>query len=1036
MKLAVFWIFVRLFTCVTAKRPCQDSELTTVMTECNSITNEKYRFTVPTTQECEAPSASFGIACDKVCDPGEYLDLEGDHDCHKCPKGTYSQGSGAKINHWPENDTEIYLPLGFALDRTYISYSNNECSGSTWTPRGDFIVSNADHCFIRLMYIADLKVAGYVKFRYRYTDPAVHFHFYVVDENCHEPRESSIYPELTGNNEWATIRANLTPGVNKLYWRTYTVTYGVNATTEANRKVKPVLLKSVYVNGVAYSTRCKKCSPGTYQAEEGSHECKKCDVDTYSPVEGSTQCTSCLSASQYAMYGADKCETRPMCTEADYYKFHGPCIDGKTIETYEWIEPKVCRGDLQGSVQLPSSEDYQECPLCNPGTYKSTPSANCTFCPEGEWSNGTAPCAKCPAKHKAVPAYIFDFWDGIPPNTEMYCYSVSDMGCAKNSIGWTFSNDVVLTSVGNGDDTIAMMEIFVGGFLLTQRQVWGQVVPVGTVEFVFEMDCSDSPKCTLFFGQDDGEHFVTVNMWEGSHGRTVYKHDVVSNVEQSFLWAFQKTDHPEMEEPNHNYPKTQLKIHSIKIKGTVDGGASQCEPCNTAQKHAVDFSDTRVCEPCPMGQFYAPPPSKCMKCPQDFIVNPLGHSDDKYCLKCGPGLKSPKGVTCRSQCEFELPDGRKLDLKKLNNGTVLLKSKPVFTDSGFESLKLYNFSLCGNLSSGRGLASCSANVSRVSHDDGNESTNTTMGPYALAEFESKSRKYGFVCRSDLFPPRGELMDTITEYPSVLGEELIAVTMNRSYMNWSVRTTDVNTETFDINFYYVAFQPTYACPAGRSVILTLRCDPYAAEDIDGQIRVNASDPEGTDDGCDYNFLRISKYACPVCDPKYDVDEILEECHLGSQKVRFVWRNDKKICRDGDLPSTVNRKCPFFTKEVQLAIIVAVIVVFIMAVISAYYWRKTQRLEYKYQKLVQSSSKDGTTQFAEAPSCGISEDEDEDDDEINGFGNDKKSILGKFKLKNGKAPFKDNQGSDDEAHVRLNSGGRYIDDFELENSASRI
>ena len=107
-------------------------------------------------------------------------------------------------------------------------------------------------------------------------------------------------------------------------------------------------------------------------------------------------------------------------------------------------------------------------------------------------------------------------------------------------------------------------------------------------------------------------------------------------------------------------------------------------------------------------------------------MNPLGHSDDKYCLKCGPGLKSPKGVTCRSQCEFELPDGRKLDLKKLNNGTVLLKSKPVFTDSGFESLKLYNFSLCGNLSSGRGLASCSANVSRVSHDDGNESTNTTV----------------------------------------------------------------------------------------------------------------------------------------------------------------------------------------------------------------------------------------------------------------------------------------------------------------------
>ena len=94
---------------------------------------------------------------------------------------------------------------------------------------------------------------------------------------------------------------------------------------------------------------------------------------------------------------------------------------------------------------------------------------------------------------------------------------------------------------------------------------------------------------------------------------------MVSNVEQSFLWAFQKTDHPEMEEPNHNYPKTQLKIHSIKIKGTVDGGASECEQCNTVRKHAVDYSDTRVCEPCPMGQFYAPTQSRCMECPQGKI---------------------------------------------------------------------------------------------------------------------------------------------------------------------------------------------------------------------------------------------------------------------------------------------------------------------------------------------------------------------------------------------------------------------------------
>jgi len=288
------------------------------------------------------------------------------------------------------------------------------------------------------MYVADMKIPGYVEFEYRYVDPAIHFHFYVVDENCHEPRESSIYPKTTSHDEWRKIKVDLGTGVNKLYWRTYTVTYGENATTAASGKVKPVLLKSVYINGVAYSTECTKCPAGFYQSETGASSCEPCSPNTFAPSEGSESCSQCDVASQYSLYGAEKCETRPMCTEQDYYKFHGPCLDGKTKETFEWIKPKICRGDMedQGSVQLPASENFKTCPLCNPGMYKDKQAANCSFCPAGEYTNGTVPCAKCPAKHKAVPAYIFDYWDGVPPNTEMYCYSVSGMGCPEGSLGW------------------------------------------------------------------------------------------------------------------------------------------------------------------------------------------------------------------------------------------------------------------------------------------------------------------------------------------------------------------------------------------------------------------------------------------------------------------------------------------------------------------------------------------------------------------------------------------------------------------------
>ena len=68
---------------------------------------------------------------DKTCEPGYYLDLKGDHECHKCNPGTYSLGSGAKITYWPESDSEgaaAALPLGFVIDNTYISYTSSSCN--------------------------------------------------------------------------------------------------------------------------------------------------------------------------------------------------------------------------------------------------------------------------------------------------------------------------------------------------------------------------------------------------------------------------------------------------------------------------------------------------------------------------------------------------------------------------------------------------------------------------------------------------------------------------------------------------------------------------------------------------------------------------------------------------------------------------------------------------------------------------------------------------------------------------------------------
>ena len=47
------------------------------------------------------------IFVDQMCDKGEFLDVQGDQSCKKCPAGTYSLGGGIRFEDWDE------LPDGF-----------------------------------------------------------------------------------------------------------------------------------------------------------------------------------------------------------------------------------------------------------------------------------------------------------------------------------------------------------------------------------------------------------------------------------------------------------------------------------------------------------------------------------------------------------------------------------------------------------------------------------------------------------------------------------------------------------------------------------------------------------------------------------------------------------------------------------------------------------------------------------------------------------------------------------------------------------
>ena len=56
-----------------------------------------------------------------------------------------------------------------------------------------------------------------------------------------------------------------------------------------------------------------------------------------------------------------------------------------------WIEPKICRDDIDGAKKLPASGAKEDCPPCNPGMHlNGTGSTVCAYCPVKQFSDGKA----------------------------------------------------------------------------------------------------------------------------------------------------------------------------------------------------------------------------------------------------------------------------------------------------------------------------------------------------------------------------------------------------------------------------------------------------------------------------------------------------------------------------------------------------------------------------------------------------------------------------------------------------------------------
>ncbi|XP_055882863.1 endosome/lysosome-associated apoptosis and autophagy regulator family member 2-like isoform X1 [Biomphalaria glabrata] len=975
-----------LFISSSADLPqCRLDEFHYVYTECDSQ-GGRWRVPVPKNPGACTPANYPGLTtrgkeCDFACNAGEYLDIQGDQQCHPCPAGTYSLGGGIRYNEWD------ILPTGFAVKVEQLAQDGlsgwrrkqrSNCSRSEWTPRGNYIMSIPSHCPSDLLFSAKLVRPGKVTFEYQYTDTDSLFHFTVQNDQCQasDSEDNDKWPEITSEGKWSTIVVNLKTGMNVLRWRT------IGALSEMmHSTVSPILIGKIEITGVAYTSECSKCPNGTYSSG-GTSFCQLCPADQFSG-HGAKQCTPCPS-SEYAEIGSPSCMIRPPCTNFDYYSFQKPCdADGQTQVIFSWMEPKICNDKDPQSVLLPKNGDLEQCPPCNKGMYRVN-NSECAFCQPNHYVDDNSMCLEC--RENTSPNYYIDYqhWSVLPQNMSAHCVPVGVTPCS-NMAGWIPSGDHVRTIFGlNDNNTFLVLLLKLPGFRGEPGTVDGKPIPLSTVTFDMELNCP-MPCQLVFLSDADGKNAV-LKSWDTTAKRTTYTQDIFTNESMTLTWAFQPDDFgyatPD-DDKDHHKMENYVKIYSIQVSNTVDGGATSCETCPEGKSGGE-------CIPCPDGQYIDSHTQTCQPCPPGTVLPSSNSWGQSSCKPCGQGLHPVGGRSCKSDCHFTDDSGREYDFTELDTIHFVSGSR-LFTASGTQYYHGFNLTLCNH--GNKPLPSCVNNVTSENVKQGSKELELLSRENFLNQPGPLS---SMVCRTTLIPQSDQEKVLVSTQPVSLGTHLTKILTNISlealYTEEGFPTEGLDR---DIHFYYESGSSTSACPNGRTSIISLRCEPTKTGN--GEILLSPKCSDGTCDGCTFHFLWLTRHACATC-RKEDYHVVRGECVQGEQVIHYFPPDHCLQLPEGTL--TPNKmKCQILPFALMVAIPVTVGLGLILLILLIYCWSRNKKLEYKYMKLVETAGgHDG--EMPAADTCGM-----EDDEEDVHFAEQTSSFFGKLKEKFSRAPNKD-------------------------------
>ncbi|MEE6509684.1 hypothetical protein FKM82_027368 [Ascaphus truei] len=873
--------------------------------------------------------------------------------CSKCAVGTYSLGTGIKFDEWGK------MPSGFSNVATFMETTAefsggkpDSCDNSSWVPRGNYIESNRDDCTVSLIYAVHLKKTGSVSFEYQYLDNNILFEFFIQNDQCQEMSSpDDKWVRLSENSDWMHHSVSLKSGTNIMYWRTTGILLGSNV-------VKPVLIKNITIEGVAYTSECFPCKAGTFSDQPGASSCNICPRNTYSGRKAKA-CATCDEETQYSDEGSSKCVDLPPCTSKDFFHIHTPCdSEGKTQILYKWIEPKICREDLPNSFKLPASGKKEDCPPCNPGFYSNGTSA-CSACPLGTFSDGIQVCKLCPAGTEPALGFEFKWWNILPVNMKTSCFNVGNSKCDGMN-GWEVAGDHVQSGSGGSDNDYLILNLHIPGFKSPTSVTGATGVELGRVTFAFETICSAD--CVLYFMVDVNRKTTSVvETWGGNKEKQFYTHSITKNATYMFTWAFQRTN---LAQDSRHYVNDIAKIYSITATNAVNGVASTCRACALGPQQ---FGSS--CVPCPAGYYIEKESKKCKECPHNTYLSAHQVYGREACIPCGPGSQSNKDHSaCYSDCILShMHENQSLNYNFNNlSGVGSLINGPSFTSKGTKYFHIFNVSLCGN--KGEKMAVCTDNITDVT----------------VKDVDDESEDYSnfvktFVCQSTIIPSESKGFRTALSSQSVsLADTFLGATVDTTLGGISIKPDMFPSKRKipDVNFFYKSSTTTSSCEKGRATVVSLRCDP--TNPGQGDISVPRNCPAGTCEGCNFYFLWETAEACPLC-TENDYQKIEAACKKGLQETHYVW-NEPKLCMKGvPLPDKSASACESIDFWLKVGAGVGAFTAVLLIALTCYFWKKNQKLEYKYSKLFMSAN----SKECELPapdSCAIMEGEDNEEDVV--------------------------------------------------------